>query len=57
MSEYIYIGVRADGKIRAMCCDDDGEENETAKYIANWIRRGLKVERVSDAEYRKRMEI
>lgn len=50
---HIYIGVRkSDGSIRATCCDDAGEEADTAKKVADWIARGLAVERVSDAEYR-----
>lgn len=56
MSEFIYIGIRkADGSIRATCCDDGGCENETALMVGDWIRRGLVVERVSDAEYRARL--
>lgn len=55
-AEYIYIGVRkSDGSIRATCCDDAGEEEDTAKKVADWIKRGLSVERVSDAEYRERI--
>ena len=55
-AEYIYIGVRkSDGSIRATCCDDAGEEADTASKVADWIKRGLSVERVTDAEFRKRI--
>lgn len=55
-AEFIYVGVRkSDGSIRAMCCDDAGEETDTAEKVADWITRGLHVERLSDAEYRRRI--
>lgn len=55
-AEYIYIGVRkADGSIRAVCCDDEGEEKDTAKMVADWVKRGLNVERVTRDEYSKRI--
>ena len=55
-AEHIYIGVRkTDGSIRAVCCDDEGEEKDTAKMVANWVARGLSVERVTRDEYSKRI--
>jgi hypothetical protein len=55
-AEYIYIGVRpSDGSIRAVCCDDPGEEKDTAKHVAQWIKRGLVAERVTKAEYSARI--
>ena len=57
MAEHIYIGVRpSDGSIRAICCDDPGMEADTADKVRDWIRRGLVVERLSDADYRKRLK-
>lgn len=57
MTEFIYIGFRkSDGSIRATCCDDVGEEADTAAKVADWIKRGLSVERVSDDEYGKRIQ-
>lgn len=55
-AEYIYIGVRkTDGSIRAVCCDDVGEEKDTAKMVADWVARGLSVERITQAEYSRRI--
>jgi hypothetical protein len=52
---HIYVGVRKiDGSIRAACCDDAGEEKETAKLVADWIKRGLSVERLTEDEYQAR---
>jgi len=55
-AEFIYIGVRkSDGSIRASCCDDPGEEADTAEKVSDWIKRGLTVERLTDAEYQSRV--
>jgi hypothetical protein len=55
-ADYIYIGVRkSDGSIRATCCDDAGMEIDTAAKVADWIKRGLSVERLTDADFRKRL--
>jgi hypothetical protein len=55
-AEFIYVGIRkSDGSIRATCCDDAGEEADTAEKVADWIKRGLTVERLTDAEYQNRM--
>ena len=55
-AEFIYVGVRpSDGTIRAACCDDAGQEADTAQYVADWIKRGLTVERLTDDEYQKRI--
>lgn len=55
-AEFIYVGIRkSDGSLRAMCCDDPGAEEHTAECVADWIKRGLMVVRMSDEEYRKRV--
>jgi hypothetical protein len=55
-AEYIYVGIRkGDGAVRAMCCDDEGCEAQTAEIVSDWIKRGLIVERLSDADYRARL--
>jgi len=49
----IYVAIRkSDGSMRAMCCDDAGCEEQTAEIIADWVRRGLAVKCLTDAEYR-----
>jgi hypothetical protein len=56
-AEFIYIGIRkGDGAMRAMCCDDEGCEEQTAEIVADWIKRGLIVMRLSDADYRARLK-
>jgi hypothetical protein len=56
-AEFIYIGIRkGDGSMRAACCDDEGCEEQTAEIVADWIKRGLIVMRLSDADYRARLE-
>lgn len=56
MVEFIYAGIRkGDGSIRAMCCDDEGAEDHTAECVADWIKRGLMVVRMSRDEYRVRL--
>jgi hypothetical protein len=56
-AEFIYVGVnKADGRIIAACCDDEGYERDTAKYLADWVTRGLIVERLSDEDYQSRMK-
>jgi hypothetical protein len=55
---FVYIGVRkSDGSIRATCCDDPGEEEDTASKIADWIKRGLAVERLTEADYKARLKL
>lgn len=55
-AEFIYVGIRkSDGAMRAMCCDDEGCEEQTAEIVSDWIKRGLTVERLSDADYRARL--
>lgn len=55
-AEFIYVGIdKASGSIRAAVCDDEGYEKDTAKYVADWIKRGLIVERLTDAEYHARI--
>jgi hypothetical protein len=56
-AEFIYVGIRkSDGSMRAMCCDDEGSEEHTGEIVADWIKRGLIVERLSDADYRARLK-
>ncbi|MBI5917821.1 MAG: hypothetical protein HY849_00380 [Nitrosomonadales bacterium] len=43
---FIYLARRPCGKVSAMYWDEPGHEREIAKSVANWIRRGDKVERV-----------
>lgn len=53
---HIYVGIRkSDGSVRAMCCDDEGVEEQTAEIVADWIKRGLSVERMPAAEYTQRL--
>lgn len=55
-SEFMYIGIRkGDGSMRAMVCDDEGVEDQTADIVADWIRRGLIVERIPAADYLPRL--
>ena len=55
-ADHIYVGVRkSDGSLRAMCCDDEGVESQTAEIVADWIKRGLSVERIPAAEYLQRL--
>ena len=42
----LYIARRKCGKVSAMCWDDPGYEKDTAKYVADWIKRGDTVERI-----------
>ena len=56
MADFIYVGVcKTTGSIRATCCDDLGYEKDTAKLVADWITRGLSVERLSADQYRTRI--
>jgi hypothetical protein len=55
-AEYLYVAIRkSDGSMRAMCVDDEGEGDNTGFHVGDWIRRGLMVVRMSDAEFRKRL--
>jgi len=52
----IYVGIRkSDGSMRATCRDDESCEEQTAEIVAGWIKRGLYVERITDAQYRERI--
>jgi hypothetical protein len=56
-ADYVYVGIRkSDGSMRAMCCDDAGCEAQTAEIVADWIKRGLVVQRFTDADYRIRLK-
>lgn len=43
---YMYIAKRPCGRVSAAAWDDPGEEASTAKSVAEWIKRGLAVERI-----------
>lgn len=44
--QYVYIAKRPCGKISAACYDDAGYEKDTAKAIAEYIKRGDALTRV-----------
>ena len=54
-----YIGINAKGQCRAACVDDNdasqARRKDTAKTIAEWIKSGLTIERVTVEEARKRL--
>lgn len=55
-AEFIYVGVcKSSGRIIAAYCDAQGYEKNIAKNLADWVRRGLVVERLSDTEYQARI--
>lgn len=47
---FMYVARRPCGKVSAMSWDDPGHEKETAKSVANWIKRGDKIERIERFE-------
>lgn len=47
---FMYIARRPCGKVSAAAWDDEGYEKETAKSVAEWLRRGDKVERIERFE-------
>jgi hypothetical protein len=50
-----YIGINKEGSCRAACVDEPAAAKQTARTVADWIKRGLTVERVTVAEARKRL--
>lgn len=44
--EYAYIGINENGLARAIVFDDPKYKRDTAKTIAEWIRRGRTIERL-----------
>lgn len=47
---FMYLAKRPCGRVSAMCWDEPGFEKDTAKHVAEYIRRGDKVERVERFE-------
>ena len=43
---YIYLARKPCGKVSATSWDDKGAENDNARSIARWLRRGDTVEKV-----------
>lgn len=43
---WMYIARRKCGRVSAMCWDDKGHEKDTAKHVADYIKRGDSVERI-----------
>jgi hypothetical protein len=52
---HAYIGINKQGEVRAFVTDDPGDEHDTAKLVAEWIRMGRTVERVTVEEMHRRM--
>lgn len=40
---FMYLAKRPCGRVSAMCWDEPGFEKDTAKHVAEYIRRGDKV--------------
>jgi hypothetical protein len=47
---FMYLAKYPCGRVVAMSWDDKGREKDTAKRVAEWIKRGDKVERVERFE-------
>lgn len=47
-----YISRHTCGKIMAATVDRPGQEKRTAKFVADWIRRGEAVERCTSEDVR-----
>ena len=50
-----YIGINKEGKCRAAAVDNPEHAKDVAKTVADWIKHGLTVERVTVEEARKRL--
>jgi hypothetical protein len=50
-----YIGINKAGECRAACVDDPEFSADTAQTVAEWIKRGMIVERVTVGEARERL--
>lgn len=53
---HAYIGINQIGSVRAIVFDDPGCEDSTAEIVAEWIRNGKKVERVTIQDGLERMK-
>ena len=47
---HMYVGRRPCGRVAAMCWDDPKYAKDTAKTVADYIRRGYVVERLARHE-------
>lgn len=47
---FMFIARRPCGKVSAACWDDPGMEKDTAQHVAEYKRRGAKVERIERFE-------
>jgi hypothetical protein len=43
---FMYVAKKACGRVAASCWDDENSKKDTAKTVADYIRRGLTVERI-----------
>lgn len=54
---FMYLAKRPCGRLSALCWDEPGYEKDTAKHVAEYIRRGDTVERVERFEGEKLPEL
>lgn len=47
---FMYLASRPCGRVAASCWDDAGAEKDTAKSVADWIKRGLTIQRIARRE-------
>lgn len=47
---FMYVAKRPCGRVAALCWDDDNYKADTAKTVADYIKRGLAVERIERHE-------
>lgn len=47
---FIFIACDGEGSVRAMSWDDAGAEKDNAKYLFDWLSRGLTVHRIERFE-------
>ncbi len=45
-----YIAIMPCGHLTGIVHDDPAFKKDTAKYIANWVRRGARIESMSTAD-------
>jgi hypothetical protein len=55
LATHAYIGINAEGKMRAIVFDDPAYKKDTAKRVAEWIKMGRTVERLPAQEACDRM--
>lgn len=48
--DYVYIAVKPCGHAGGMCVDEPEYKEDCARNVADWIRQGYAVNRVSRAE-------